>query len=209
MPKDELASHNCVLELRELVKKQECEIAELKKAQGSQELRIVTQRRELELLQYYVTALRSSNPMLRNIGEHLDRYSLMQWGGGLPLGNIRTWGSLISTPDTPMHVVVRDCLCSCGCPMNLVNLMVDRCHEDHWPDGLMTLDARRENYHRLPLYVTHLLPSLVTGKQCVVVLGDENTHMPENLRPVLGLVMIFVDGVEELQQDPLPDSEFA
>ncbi|XP_017037313.1 E3 ubiquitin-protein ligase NRDP1 [Drosophila kikkawai] len=209
VPKDELAKHNCILELREMVKRQQGEIVDLKKAQGSLDLRIVTQRRELELLQYYVTALRSSNPMLRNIGEQLDRYSLMQWGNGLSLATVRNWGSLISTPDNPMHVAVRECLCSCGCPMNLVNLMVDRCHEEHWPDGLINLDVRRENFHRLPLYVTHLLPSLATGKQCVVVLGGDNTHMPENLRPVLGLVMIFVDGVEEVQQDPLPDNELA
>ncbi|XP_014760436.2 E3 ubiquitin-protein ligase NRDP1 isoform X2 [Drosophila ananassae] len=208
VPKDELARHNCVFELRELVQNQMAEIAELKETQATQELRIVIQRRELELLQYYIAALRSTNPVMRNIGEQLDRYSLMQWGNGLPLANVRTWGSLISTPDTPMHVMVRDVLRTCGCPMHLLNLMVDRCHEDRWPDGLITLDARRENHHRLNQYVTRILPPLVSGKPCVVVLGGDNTHMPENLRPTLGLVMIFVDGVEEMLQEPLPDGEY-
>jgi len=58
-------------------------------------------------------------------------------------------------------------------------------------------------------YVTRLVPGLVTGKPCVVVLAGDNTHMPENLRPSLGLVMIFVDGVDEMLQEPLPDIEFA
>ncbi|XP_016989602.2 E3 ubiquitin-protein ligase NRDP1 [Drosophila rhopaloa] len=208
VPKDELARHNCVFELRELVHQQIKEISELKVKQASEELLIVSQRRELELLQYYIAALRSTNPVLRNIGEQLDRYSLMQWGNGLPLATVRTWGSLISTPDTPMHVMVRDGLRSCGCPMHMLNLMVDRCHEDRWPEGLMTLDLRRENHHQLGQYVTRLVPSLASGKPCVVVLGGDNIHMPENLRPSLGLVMIFVDGVDEMVQEALPDSEF-
>ncbi|XP_016929593.1 E3 ubiquitin-protein ligase NRDP1 [Drosophila suzukii] len=209
VPKDEMARHNCVFELRELVEKQEKEISDLKDKQAIQEIRNLSQRRELELFQYYIAALRSTNPVLRNIGEQLDRFSLMQWGNGLPLATVHTWGSLISTPDTPMHLMVRDVLRSCGCPMHMLNQMVDRCHEDRWPEGLMTLDSRRENHHRMSQYVTRLVPGLVTGKPCVVVLAGDNTHMPENLRPSLGLVMIFVDGVDEMLQEPLPDIEFA
>ncbi|XP_017047745.2 E3 ubiquitin-protein ligase NRDP1 [Drosophila ficusphila] len=209
VPKDELAHHNCMFDLRELVQQQVKEIAELKEKQSSQELRIQSQRRELELLQYYIAALRSTNPVLRNIGEQLDRFSLMQWGNGLPLATVRTWGSLISTPDTPMHVMVRDILRSCGCPLHMLNQMVDRCHEDRWPEGLTTLDVRRENHHRLGQYVTRLLPPLANGKPCLVLLAGDNTHMPENLRPALGLVMIFVDGVDEMLQEPLPDIEFS
>ncbi|KAH8285812.1 hypothetical protein KR018_009255 [Drosophila ironensis] len=207
VPKDELANHNCVFELRELLASQVSEIAQLKEEQANQHLRLVVQRRELELLQYYIAALRSTNPVMRNIGEQLDRYSLMQWGNGLPLASIQTWGSLISTPDTPMHVMVRDVLRNSGCPMHLLNLMVDRCHEDRWPDGLVSLDSRRENLLQLGQYVARLLPTLASGKPCIVLLGGDNTHMPENLRPTLGLVMIFVDGVEELMQ--LLDSDFA
>ncbi|KAH8260044.1 E3 ubiquitin-protein ligase NRDP1 [Drosophila bipectinata] len=207
VPKDELATHNCVFELRELVQSKVTEIAELKKKQANHELRLVTQGCELELLQYYIAALRSTSPLMRNIGEQLDRYSLMQWGHGLPLGDVRNWGSLISTPDTTMHVMVRDVLRNCGCPMHLVNLMLDRCHEDRWPDGLTSLDVRRENLNRLNLYVTRMLPPLASGKPCVVVLGGDNTHMAENLRPTLGLVMIFVDGVYEMQEI-VPDGDF-
>ncbi|XP_030377768.1 E3 ubiquitin-protein ligase NRDP1 [Scaptodrosophila lebanonensis] len=197
VPKDELASHNCVFELREMVQSQINEISELKDMQTHQEMRIDVQRRELELLQYYIAALRSTNPLIRNIGEQLDRYAVMQWGGSLPLARVRTWGSLISTPDSAMHMLVREGLRACGCPMHLVNLMVDRCHEDRWPSGLLTLDSRRENAHRLVQYVTRMLPSLITGKPCIVILNGDNGHMPENLRPTLAMIMIFVDGVDE------------
>jgi len=139
-----MARHNCVFELRELVEKQEKEISDLKDKQAIQEIRNLSQRRELELFQYYIAALRSTNPVLRNIGEQLDRFSLMQWGNGLPLATVHTWGSLISTPDTPMHLMVRDVLRSCGCPMHMLNQMVDRCHEDRWPEGVVTQNAKSQ-----------------------------------------------------------------
>ncbi|XP_017067964.1 E3 ubiquitin-protein ligase NRDP1 [Drosophila eugracilis] len=198
VPKDEMVNHNCVFELRELVEKLVKEVSDLKEKQVSQETNNLSQRRELELLQYYIEALRSTNPVLRNIGERLDRFSLMQWGNGLSIASVHTWGSLISTPDTPMHLMVRDVLRSSGCPMYMLNMMVDRCHEDRWPEGLKTLEVRRENQHQMSQYVTRLVPPLATGKPCVVVLAGDNTHMPENLRPTLGLVMIFVDGVDEM-----------
>ncbi|XP_017029398.1 E3 ubiquitin-protein ligase NRDP1-like [Drosophila kikkawai] len=200
VPKDKLATHNCIEELRDTVKVLLGDLKELKESQISQQLRIMTQRRELELLQYYISALRSSNPVIHGIGEQLDRYSLMQWGNALPLARVRNWGSLVSTPDIPMHVMVRESLRASGCPMHLFNMMVDRCHEDRWPKGLSTLNARRESQH-LYQYVPRLLPPLVIGKPCVVVLGGDNTHMPPDLVPSLGMVLIFVDGVTELQQE--------
>ncbi|EDW88341.1 E3 ubiquitin-protein ligase NRDP1 [Drosophila yakuba] len=208
VPKDEMSRHNCVFELRERVEQLVKEVSDLKQKQEDLEVENSSQRRELELFQYYIAALRSTNPVMRNIGDQLDRYSLMQWGNGLRLATVHTWGSLISTPDTPMHHMVRDVLRASGCPMHMLNMMVDRCHEDRWPEGLMTLDDRRENQHRMSEYVTRLVPGLVTGKPCVVVLAGDNSHMPENLRPSLGLVMIFVDGVDEMLPEQLPDIDF-
>ncbi|EDV58650.1 E3 ubiquitin-protein ligase NRDP1 [Drosophila erecta] len=208
IPKDEMSRHNCVFELREVVETVVKEVSDLKQKVTDLEAQSSSQRRELELFQYYIAALRSTNPVLRNIGEQLDRFSLMQWGNGLRLATVNSWGSLISTPDSPMHLMVRNVLRASGCPMHMLNMMVDHCHEDRWPEGLMTLDDRRENQRRMSQYVTRLVPGLVTGKPCVVVLAGDNTHMPENLRPSLGLVMIFVDGVDERAQQPWPDTEF-
>ncbi|KAL7740464.1 hypothetical protein ACLKA6_006996 [Drosophila palustris] len=210
VPKDELSKHNCVFELREQLKDQVSEITELRDLQAHQERRLSEHRRELELVQYYISALRSTNPVIRNVGDQLDRYSLMRWGRGLPLASVRTWGSLISTPDTPMHMMVREGLRASGCPLHLINGLMDCCYEDSWPEGLTTLEMRRLNLHRLAQFVTRLLPVLMTGKPCVVILGGDNAHMPENLRPTLGIIMIFVDGVDETHSEPtpLPDSDY-
>ncbi|XP_030561418.1 E3 ubiquitin-protein ligase NRDP1-like isoform X2 [Drosophila novamexicana] len=183
VPKDELSRHNCVFELRQQLQDHINAIPELRDMQAHQE---------------------------RRLGDQLDRYALMRWGRGLPLASVRTWGSLISTPDMPMRLMVREGLRASGCPMHLMEILLDCCHEDSWPEGLTTLEMRRMNLHRLAQYVTRLLPVVITGKPCVVILGGDNAHMPENLRPVLGVIMIFVDGVDETHPEPapLPDSDY-
>ncbi|XP_064553810.1 E3 ubiquitin-protein ligase NRDP1-like isoform X1 [Drosophila montana] len=210
VPKDELSRHNCVFELRQQLQDHINAIPELRDMQAHQERRLGEHRRELELLQYYIATLRATNPVIRTVGDQLDRYALMRWGRGLPLASVRTWGSLISTPDMPMRLMVREGLRASGCPMHLMEILLDCCHEDSWPEGLTTLEMRRMNLHRLAQYVTRLLPIVITGKPCVVILGGDNAHMPENLRPVLGVIMIFVDGVDETHPEPapLPDSDY-
>lgn len=208
--KDELCNHNCVYELREQLKDQINEITELRELQAHQDRRLSEHRRELELVQNYISALRSTNPIIRTIGDQLDRYSVMRWGRSLPLATVRTWGSLISTPDRPLHMMVREGLRASGCPLHLINVLLDASFEDGWPEGLITLEMRRMNLHRLAQFVTRLLPVAITGKPCVVILGGDNAHMPENLRPLLGLIMIFVDGVDETRLDlmtSLPNSD--
>ncbi|EDW12421.1 E3 ubiquitin-protein ligase NRDP1 [Drosophila mojavensis] len=210
VPKDELSRHNCVFELRQQLQDHINAIPELRDMQAHQERRLGEHRRELELLQYYIATLRATNPVIRTVGDQLDRYALMRWGRGLPLASVRTWGSLISTPDMPMRLMVREGLRASGCPMHLMEILLDCCHEDSWPEGLTTLEMRRLNLHRLAQFVTRLLPVVITGKPCAVILGGDNAHMPENLRPVLGVIMIFVDGVDETHPEPtpLPDSDY-
>ncbi|EDW77527.1 uncharacterized protein Dwil_GK24545 [Drosophila willistoni] len=197
VPKDEMPRHNCVVNLRELVTKQRDEVIRIKEALASQHQRISYHRRELELVQHYITGLRYTNSVVGNIGDQLERFSLMQWGNNLRLAHITNWGSLISTPDIFLHMRIRDGLGASSCPLNLINKIADRCHEERWPEGLLNLNTRRENHHRLMLYVTRILPIFMTGKSCVVMLGCDNTHMPENLRPGVGMAMIFDDGVVE------------
>ncbi|TDG42895.1 hypothetical protein AWZ03_010677 [Drosophila navojoa] len=210
VPKDELSRHNCVFELRQQLQDHINAIPELRDMQAHQERRLGEHRRELELLQYYIATLRATNPVIRTVGDQLDRYALMRWGRALPLASVRTWGSLISTPDMPMRLMVREGLRASGCPMHLMEILLDCCHEDSWPEGLTTLEMRRLNLHRLAQFVTRLLPVVITGKPCVVILGGDNAHMPENLRPMLGVIMIFVDGVDETHPEatPLPDSDY-
>ncbi|KAH8418840.1 hypothetical protein KR222_002068 [Zaprionus bogoriensis] len=210
VPKDELCKHNCIFELRQQLQEQISAIPELREMQALHERRLGEHRRELELLQYYMATLRATNPVIRAVGDQLDRYTLMRWVRALPLATVRSWGSLISTPDTSVRVLVREGLRASGCPMHLLEILLDCSHEESWPEGLTTLEMRRLNLPRLGQYVTRLLPVMITGKPCVVILGGDNAHMPENLRPALGIIMIFVDGVDETHSEPsaLPDSDY-
>ncbi|XP_068142690.1 E3 ubiquitin-protein ligase NRDP1 [Drosophila tropicalis] len=195
VPKDEMSEHNCVVKLRELVMQQRGEVVKMKEALADQQNRISYHRRELEMLQHYITGLRYSNTVVGTIGDQLDRFSLMQWGNALRMGRITDWGSLISTPDIFLHLRIRDGLAASHCPLNLINKIADRCHEDRWPDGLANLENRRANHQSLVQYVLRILPITMTAKSCVVLLDCDNSHMPENLRPGMGMVMIFDDGV--------------
>lgn len=196
VPKDELSKHNCIFELREQLKEQISEITELRDLQAHQERRLSEHRSELELVQYYINALRSTNPVMRNVGDQLDRFALMSWGRNLPLSTVRSWGSLISTPDQPMNMMVREGLLATACPLHLMNDMMSCSYEDNWPEGLATLEMRRLNLHHLAQFVTRILPISVTEKPCVVILRGENIHMPENMRPALGFIMVFIDSVD-------------
>ncbi|EDV99486.1 E3 ubiquitin-protein ligase NRDP1 [Drosophila grimshawi] len=209
VPKDEMFRHNCVLELRLQLQHQLSALSQLQQMQSRQEQRLVQQRRELEMLQHYIATLRATNPVIRTVGDQLDRYWLMRWGRSLPLASVRTWGSLISTPDSTMVQTVREGLRASGCPMRLMGMLLDCSYEESWPDGLSTLEMRRMNQHRLAQFVTRLLPIGITGRPCVILLGGDNAHMPDNLRPALGIVIIFINGVDETHAElsPAPLSE--
>ncbi|XP_022232582.2 E3 ubiquitin-protein ligase NRDP1 [Drosophila obscura] len=197
VPKNELADHNCILELRNVLQMKGKELTEVKDAQLGQQTRIDSQCRELELLQFYVAALRSTSPVMRDVGDQLDHYALSHWSASLPRARVTNWGSVISTPDNQMHLLVRDSLRESGCPMHLLNTMVEQCHEERWPVAMANLQLRRASHNQMTQFVTRLIKSLATGKPCLCIFGVDNRHMPENLRPRLGLTMIFVDSVEE------------
>ncbi|XP_068148326.1 E3 ubiquitin-protein ligase NRDP1-like [Drosophila tropicalis] len=190
VPKDEMPEHNCVVKLRELVLK-------MKEALDGQQQRMSYYCRELEMLQHYITGLTYTNSVVGNIGDQLDRYSLKQWRNGLRLARITNWGSIVSTPDIFLHMRIRDGLGASNCPWHFITKIPERCHEDRWPEGLANLENRRENHQSLVLYVLRILPITMTAKSCVVMLGCDNRHMPENLRPGIGMAIIFDDGVVE------------
>ncbi|XP_001357310.3 E3 ubiquitin-protein ligase NRDP1 [Drosophila pseudoobscura] len=201
VPKDELPDHNCIIELRKIVQDQATEIAVLKHTQVDHEIRIGVQIRELELLQYYLAALRSTSPIMRNVGNQLDGYAVSHWCAGLPTARVNNWGSVVSTPDNEMHFLVRNSLRASGCPMHLLNTMVEHCHEERWPAAMATLQRRRANQAQMTQFVSRLIRPLSSGRQCLCIFGVDNYHVPENLRPFLGITMIFVDGVEQLPTD--------
>ncbi|SPP82321.1 E3 ubiquitin-protein ligase NRDP1 [Drosophila guanche] len=201
VPKDELADHSCIQELRNLVQSQAKELAVLKDTQLSHEQRIGAQCRELELLQFYIAAMRSTSPVMGSVGDQLDHYALSHWSARLPQARVSNWGSVVSTPDNHMHLMVRDSLRASGCPMHLLNVMVEQCHEQRWPAAMATLESRNGNHNQMSQFVIRLIKPLATGRPCLCIFGVDNYHMPDNLRPMLAITMIFVESVEETSED--------
>lgn len=109
--------------------------------------------------------------------------------------------------------MVKRALSESGCPTHILDELMENCHERRWPRGLSSLETRQNNRRIYDNYVCRRVP----GKQAVLVLPSDNSHMSE-VRFVLililrifknllvcrfqevmvepGLVMIFAHGIE-------------
>ena len=79
-----------------------------------------------------------------------------------------------------------------GCPGHIVNELMENAHERRWPPGLQTLETRQMNRRQYEQYVCKRIP----GKQAVVVMACDNTHISDDMILEPGLVMIFAHGIE-------------
>ena len=48
---------------------------------------------------------------------------------------------MTSTPDILLQNVIKRALLETGCPINLANKLVEKAHEQHWPQGISTLGS--------------------------------------------------------------------
>ncbi|CAB1336560.1 unnamed protein product [Coregonus sp. 'balchen'] len=92
------------------------------------------------------------------------------------------------------QAVIKRSLIDSGCPLSIVNDLIENAHERNWPQGLATLETRQMNRRYYENYVAKRIP----GKQAVVLMACENQHMGEDMILEPGLVMIFAHGVEEI-----------
>lgn len=88
--------------------------------------------------------------------------------------------------------MIKRSLSESGCPAHVINDVMANAHERHWPPGLCTLETRQMNRRQYENYVCRRVP----GKQAVVVMACDNTHMNEDMTLEPGLVMIFAHGIE-------------
>lgn len=79
-----------------------------------------------------------------------------------------------------------------ACPPHIIDNLMQNCHERRWPPGLSSLETRQNNRRHYESYVCKRIP----GKQAVLVLSCDNTHMSEDMMLEPGLVMIFAHGIE-------------
>ncbi|AWP10193.1 E3 ubiquitin-protein ligase NRDP1 [Scophthalmus maximus] len=194
MPKDEQPNHNCIKHLRTVVQQQQTKISDLEKTVAEHKHQLGEQKRDIQLLKAYMRAIRSANPNLQNLEESIEYNEILEWVNSMQPARVTRWGGMISTPDAVLQAVIKRSLIDSGCPLSVVNDLIENAHERNWPQGLATLEVRQMNRRYYENYVAKRIP----GKQAVVVMACENQHMGEDMILEPGLVMIFAHGVEEI-----------
>jgi len=192
VPKDEMVEHNCVRELRAVVKDQgEC----LSKAQhdlADMRYALTEQKRELTLVKELVRAMRLANPGVRALQDQFEEDDVMRWAATLSRARVTRWGGMISTPDAVLQAMIKRSLQESGCPVHIVTELMENAHERRWPPGLQTLETRQMNRRQYEQYTARRIP----GKQAVVVMACDNTHISDDMILEPGIVMIFAHGIE-------------
>ncbi|KAI8428677.1 hypothetical protein MSG28_007399 [Choristoneura fumiferana] len=89
-------------------------------------------------------------------------------------------------------MMIKRSLSESGCPPHIIDDLMENCHERRWPPGLSSLETRQNNRRLYEKYVCKRVP----GKQAVLVLQCDNTHVDEHMMTEPGLVMIFAHGIE-------------
>jgi len=192
VPKDELNSHNCIRELRKVVVEQNSKIESLTVELIKQKSEMSLISNDLRLLKECIRVLRSNNPNVKSLLEHLENDEVVRWATSLPLARVTRWGGMISTPDTVLQAVIKRALIESNCPSHIINELMENAHERHWPPGLCTLETRQLNRRYYESFVCKRIPS----KQAVVVMACDNRHVEPHLIVEPGMVMIFAHGVE-------------
>lgn len=196
IPKDELKEHNCIKEMRTLIQKQQQKLNDFQHELHELRFLVIEQRREMHFLKDLMRALKINNPSLRAIADAMDRDQLdrevVQWSTTLQPARVTRWGGMISTPDDALQRMIKRTLNEMGCPVHILDDLMENCHECRWPPGLCSLETRQNNRRQYENYVCKRVP----GKQAVLVLHCDNLHMGEDMMVEPGLVMIFAHGVE-------------
>ena len=154
---------------------------------------LTEQKREIQLLKEMVRAMRlGGSGGVRGLQDQIEDDEVMRWSGTLPRARVTRWGGMISTPDAVLQAMIKRSLQESGCPGHIVNELMENAHERRWPPGLQTLETRQMNRRQYEQYVCKRIP----GKQAVVVMACDNTHISDDMILEPGLVMIFAHGIE-------------
>ncbi|BES99795.1 unnamed protein product [Nesidiocoris tenuis] len=191
-PMDELQGHNCIHGLRSLIDKQQQKIQDFQQEIGDQRTQINELKRELCMMKSILIAMRGTNPAVRAMAEEMDRTELARWSNSLARARVTRWGSMISTPDALLQATIKRSLADSGCPLHIIDDLMEKCHERSWPPGLRSLETRQNNRRQYEGYVCKRIP----GKQAVVILHCDNPHCNIDMMAQPGLVLIFAHGIE-------------
>lgn len=192
IPKDELKDHNCVRELRSLVDSQQQRLCDCHVELTEQKMQLNDMKRELQLLKEFMRAMRVTNPAIRAFADQMEQDEVVRWSNSLQRARVTRWGGMISTPDAVLQAVIKRALGDSRCPVHTINDLIENAHERRWPPGLSTLETRQSNRRLYENYICKRIP----GKQAVVVMCCDNSHMNDDMLLDPGLVMIFAHGIE-------------
>lgn len=179
---------------------------------SDQNLLINELKREFQLFKELMRAMRVSNPAMRAIADQMERDEVVRWSNTLSRARVTRWGGMISTPDDALQMMIKRALSESGCPPHILEVLMEKCHERRWPLGLSSLETRQNNRRIYDNYVCRRIPGkkgnyffflavisrffFRLGKQAVLVLSCDNSHMTDDVMSDPGLVMIFAHGVE-------------
>lgn len=196
IPLDEVAQHNCVRELHNIIHLQGEQITDLKEQVLDFQRQIIELKQQVGVVTDIMRSFRMSannlslTPARRSLTDSTDE--VLEWLQSLPPARVTRWGGMISTPDAVLQAVIRRSLSDSGCPSYILDDLMENAHERRWSQGLSTLETRQMNRRRYEQYIARRIP----GKQAVVVMACENRHMGEFMVMEPGIVMIFAHGIE-------------
>ena len=124
--------------------------------------------------------------------------AISAWCKRLPKANVTDWGRFYDTPGASHQEDIRQSLADSGIPtefQKLLDVLMVNSHEKCWPEGLRTKVERIKRRDQFKQYVLRRVP----GKQAVVVMACENEHMSNDMIFKPGFVMIFREGVSDLE----------
>ena len=124
--------------------------------------------------------------------------AISAWCKRLPKANVTDWGRFYDTPGASHQEDIRQSLADSGIPtefQKLLDVLMANSQENWWPEGLRTQEEREKRKDKYTQYALRRVP----GKQAVVVMASENEHMSNDMIFKPGFVMIFREGVSDLE----------
>ncbi|KAK2723287.1 E3 ubiquitin-protein ligase NRDP1-like isoform X2 [Artemia franciscana] len=168
MPYEESVNHNC---LESLKIEMESKLAIVQK---ENEVKISKLQSELDLLKANQTCTVFTD------SRWLTNFEIVNVNSNFCLNS--NW-RLISRPVHLMLEVARECLSKSGCPLEMVNTLIQNSYESRWPPGLRSKKARRANQDRLTAYRCRYryVRSPKFNFDLNIIMASDNTHMDQDI----------------------------
>ena len=86
-----------------------------------------------------------------------------------------------------LQTMIKRALSESGCPPHIIQDLMENTHERRWPPRLSSIEIRQKNRFEYEDYVCRKIP----GKQAVVIMACDNSHLEADMILDPGLIVIF------------------